>query len=186
MGHGRSGTGLGRTTAAPTIERGRRCENCQHWDNGERAIQHYKAKRFADLQRDSHKILERTRLGDQDGSQLQVAKNAAKLQREGWTPAQAERIAVEASQALSGTRSQTRDFSDLDETMRALGVNYDHGDKLMRAGLLGICGVDAAPGDFVHKDFFCGTRYNASVVVDEAHKHDETPEEARNRLGLDS
>jgi len=171
--------------SAPTIERGRRCENCMHWDNGVRAIQHYKIKRFKDLEMEAERILARKRLGDDDGSQLQVARNAGRLQQEGWTPAQAERIAVEAARAVGGARSQTRNFADLNTAIKALGMNLDFGDQLMQAGKLGICTVDAAPGDFVVKDFFCGTRYKASVVVDGAHKHDETPEEARNRLGLD-
>ncbi len=45
---------------APTIERGRRCQNCIHYDNGPTAVQSYKAKRFADMQHKAKEIIERS------------------------------------------------------------------------------------------------------------------------------
>lgn len=161
-----------RYAPAPVLERGRRCENCTNFNNGPLAIQHYKAKRMADLQRHAADIFERgapalpvgvtgKRLGDDDPHSPKIG--GSRTQREG-------------------------DFSDLDAHMQALGLNYEYGDKLMREKLLGICMVGAAPGDFVHKDYLCGDqgpcRYVARVIVEDAHKHDETAGEARERLGL--
>lgn len=92
---------------------------------------------------------------------------------------------VEAATLVGGKDVQTRDFSDLNAAMSALGVNYELGDTLMRQGVLGLCLVSAVRGDFVHKDYLCGDRgpcrYDGKVKIE---GHDETAGEARERLGL--
>lgn len=149
---------------APTIERGRRCENCRHFTNGEMAIQHYKIKRNEELNAQAKQIFER-------GGPVPVGLTGQRLGD------------MEHSHKV-GADATTRDFRGLDARMQALGINYEFGDTLMRNGQLGLCLISASPGDFVHKDYFCGAKYDPKVKVDDAHKHDETAEEARDRLGL--
>lgn len=146
-----------RTIQAPTISRGRRCENCRHYNNGDLAIQHYKTRRHAELDAIAAKVL--------SGGPVSAAVRG---------------------QRIGGTDRQTRDFGDLDERMKALGLNYEMGDTMMRQGVMGMCLVAAAQGDFVHKDYFCGTKYDPKVKVEGSEQHDETGDEARNRLGLET
>ncbi len=154
-----------RVIGAPTISRGRRCENCRHFNNGELAIQHYKTKRHAELNAIAAQVLE--------GKPVSAA-------------ARGQRIGADDvhSPTVGGAAIQTRDFSDIDDRMKALGLNYEMGDTLMREGALGLCLVHAAKGDFCHKDYFCGTRYDPKVKVEGSEKHDETADEARDRLGI--
>lgn len=147
--------------SAPTISRGRRCENCIHFDNGVLAIQHYKAKRFAELTARAKKIIEAS-------SDPRIAKLVNTL-----------------STKVRGKDVQTRDFTDLDQAMQTLGVNYELGDTLMRQGVIGLCRISALPGDFIHKNAFCGTKYEAKVKVEGSETPDETGDEARARLGLE-
>lgn len=49
----------GKFITAPTISRGRRCQNCVGFDNGPRAQQHYDVKRLQELQHKAREILER-------------------------------------------------------------------------------------------------------------------------------
>lgn len=67
------------------------------------------------------------------------------------------------------------------DPFQALGLNYQMGDQLMNAGVLGICMVNAAEGDFVHQLYLCD-RYKSRIKVDDADKPDELPEEARERI----
>jgi hypothetical protein len=156
------GQQFGGFRSAPTITRGRRCENCVHYDNGELAIQHYKAKRFEELKARADKIIS-----------------------ENPTPAALRAVQL-ASASVGGKDRQTRNFDDLNHLMQALGVNYELGDTMMRQGLLGMCMVSAAPGDFVHKDYLCGdkgpSRYKSNIKIE---GKDETAGEARSRLGLE-
>jgi hypothetical protein len=152
-----------RFAAAPTIDRGRRCENCRHFNNGTMAVQHYKAKRHAEITAKAKEIFERGgpltgplvgRLGDAD------------------------------PHSMPRRRAVSSDFGDIDSRMQALGLNYEFGDQLMREGKLGLCMIGATDADFVQSTYFCGNKYDPKVVVDGAAKHDETPEEARERLGM--
>jgi len=43
----------------PTIERGRRCQNCTQFDNGPVAVRDYKMRRFAEMQRNAVSVLQR-------------------------------------------------------------------------------------------------------------------------------
>ncbi len=92
--------------------------------------------------------------------------------------------AASLGQRVGGTDRQTRNFGDVDARMKALGLNYDLGDTLMREGALGLCLISAADGDFTHRDYFCGDRYDSKVKVDGSESHDETGDEARDRLGI--
>ena len=47
-----------RIATAPTVSRGRRCQNCRTFDNGPAAIQLYKERRTADVQRRAEQVLE--------------------------------------------------------------------------------------------------------------------------------
>lgn len=85
-----SGRGPGNIVnfSAPTIERGKRCENCLLWDRSDAAIRHYKDKRFADIQHVAKKVLANdgkttrrardaqiARLGDDDSNMTQLGSN---------------------------------------------------------------------------------------------------------------
>jgi len=151
------------TVSAPTISRGRRCENCRHFNNGPLAIQHYKAKRHQEL--------------DQQAQRIFAAGPPKNLKRH------PSRAAVNT--VLTGGRNQAvNNLGDIQERLQALGLNYSKGDEFMRLGLMGICLVSAVDGDFVHKDGFCGTKYDARVKVDGDDQADETGNEARDRLGI--
>jgi hypothetical protein len=154
-----------RTIAAPTISRGRRCENCRHYNNGELAIQHYKIKRHAELDALVARVFE--------GGPVSAASRGMRLGANDIH-----------SHHVGGADRQTRDFGDIDERMKALGLNYEMGDTLMRQSVLGLCLVSASGGDFVHKNYFCGTKYDPEVKVDDSKTYDETGDEARDRLGL--
>lgn len=67
------------------------------------------------------------------------------------------------------------------DPFQALGLNYQLGDQMIDAGVLGICMINAAPGDFVHQMYLCD-RYKSRIKVDGADKPDELPEEARERI----
>lgn len=160
-----------RQMSAPTIDRGRRCQNCKHWDNGALAIQHYKVKRFAELQARALHIFS-------NGGPVPVGLTGQRLGDDDIH-----------SPKVGGKRSVNLGFEDMDRYQRMLGLNYELGDTLMRNGQMGMCRVAASPGDFTQLGYLCGDqgpcRYEASVVVDGAEKPDETAGEARSRLGLD-
>ena len=123
----------------PTIERGRRCQNCVHFDNGEKTVKSYKMKRFNEIQRKAAQILE----------------------REG--------------------KAVTKTNSTLKNDPALLGSNYEYGDRCIRAGVLGTCERNMAPGDFVHAFYLCEA-WSGRVRPDGAEKPDELPAEARARI----
>lgn len=73
------------------------------------------------------------------------------------------------------------------ETMKALGLNYDFGDRRIRAGVMGIClkgPCEEVPGTFVHAHVVC-SRWTQRVKPDGSDKPDELMAEARANRGLD-
>lgn len=157
----RQGPNLG---LAPTIERSRRCQNCIHWDNGDKAIKHYKMLRHRDLDQAAAKILE--------GGQAPAGLSGKRL-----------------SDADPHTQRQFKDMAapnmnDLDMRMRLLGLNYSMGDNLMRQGQLGICRAGKTAGDFVKFNYLCAS-WTGRLIPDGADEGDELSEEAKDRLGYD-
>ncbi len=160
------------TISAPTIERGRRCQNCLSFNNGPIAIRHYKQKRFADMQQEAKEV----------------------LQRDGMTKAQVQELLDAARNHEPGTPAPFRiqRQSDVDPHSK-LAENYTLGDDLIRRGQLGICLKNNTAGDFVHAHHLCGNdpaspfkcQWTEKFKPDGAEKHDESAAEARKRLGLD-
>ena len=72
-------------------------------------------------------------------------------------------------------------LGDADPHMAKFGENYDLGDQMVRKGMLGLCLVHAAVGDFVHMNYLCD-QWQERVKPDGAEKSDELPEEARDRI----
>lgn len=152
----------GVVTGGPaTIERGRRCQNCRHYDSGELAVKHYKERRFGEMQTAAKKVL--------DGEGVSAALLGQRLGD---------------SDAQKAAR-RVRDLSTLDsDAATKLGLNYELGDTLLRNGQMGICLIGAAPSDFVHFAYLCD-QWSEKYKPDESDKPDELGDEARERLGLD-
>lgn len=149
--------------SAPTIERGRRCQNCVHFSNDEEiAIKRYKELRFRDMQRHAAEVLE----------------------RDGVSPKRIRKMLENVQRHKPGTPAPHRiqRQGDVDPHSK-LAENYTLGDNLIRQGLLGICLQDCADGDFVHAHYLCD-RWTEKYRPDGAEKPDELPEDARARLGL--
>ena len=143
--------------SAPTIERGRRCQSCTHWDNGERAIKLYKEKRYADLERAAASIL--------TGAPTSAAVRGERLG--------AENVLRQKRTAASMSLNEFEAYG------KRMGLQYQIGDNMIRQKVLGICSINATPDDFVHRDYFCD-RYKSTIVIE---GKDELPEEAKDRLG---
>lgn len=143
------------------IERGRRCQNCRHYNNGEMAVKHYKQRRFDEMQAAASKVLA--------GEPVSAALLG-------------DRLGADDSQR---TARRVRDLKTFDADAAAkLGLNYELGDTLLRTGQMGMCLISAAPSDFVHFAYLC-EKWTEKFKPDDAEKHDELGDEARERLGLD-
>jgi hypothetical protein len=152
-------SGPGVTKAAPTIERGRRCENCLHWSCGEDArakYEDYRRRDFLDA-----------------AARTVAAEGNRKITKE-----------IAARVGPVGAPKAIRRLGDHDSGAK-LGLNMAYGDALILGNMLGICHIEAAPGDFVHAHYLCG-RWTQKYRPDGAEKPDELPEEARERLGLEN
>jgi hypothetical protein len=128
------------------------------------AISHYKACKMRDLNAAAGKVL--------GGEKVTPALLGQRLADEEKTDGKPESM------------RPARDLSTMDGQMQALGLNYEFGDTLIRTGQLGICMINAAPGDFVHFAYLC-EKWRERVRPDKAEKPDELGDEARDRMGLD-
>jgi hypothetical protein len=128
------------------------------------AIQHYKACKMRDLNAAAAKVI-----GGEKVTPALLGQRLADEEHASGKPAPIRPV---------------RDLSTMNAQMQALGLNYELGDTMMRTGQLGICLINAAPGDFVHFAYLC-EKWKERVRPDESEKPDELGDEARDRMGLD-
>lgn len=157
--------------SAHTIGRSKRCQNCVHYENGEPARKRYKELRFRDLQRAAAAIL--------DGKQPPAGLTGVRL-ADDERPRLRHKRAAEKVTDIKALPS----MSAMDKMMRKMGLSYELGDNLMRAGRLGICLIGVPAGDFVEYRYLCD-KWTGRFTPDDADEGDELPEEAKDRLGYD-
>jgi len=140
-----------------TIERGRRCQNCIHFDAGPKARQHYDALRQRDI----------------------IAEAKAIVIREGKLPEDVQTAHKQGR--LAGPKRIGND----DPGFARLQQNFIMGDSYMQAGAMGICRKGIPTGDFVHAMYLC-EHWSARVKPDGAdEKGDMTSEEIKDREGME-
>jgi hypothetical protein len=131
-----------------------------HFNTGPMAVSHYKTLRARDLEQAASKVM-----ADEGVSPALLGQRLGDADPHGSPKRRTGR----------NKRKRTQD------KFAALGLNYELGDQMINAGVLGICMIDAAEGDFVHQMYLCD-RYKSRIKVDDADKPDELPEEARKRI----
>jgi hypothetical protein len=156
-----------------TVERGRGCWNCKHFNNEDLAKQHYKQRTMQEkmaIQARQAPIL--ARLSDQDVDGREMAKKTAALMRQGFTEPEAQRIAhAELQRQLGGIVDQAR---------RA-DARFQVFDRMVAAGQIGICVLGASQGDFVDHRFLCDkwSGVTGASVATEGKPLDKLPDELR-------
>jgi hypothetical protein len=153
--------GMSPANTAPRHEVSRRCQNCVSFDNGPLALQHYKAKRFQEMQGAAAKI----------------------LAGEGVSPAMlGQRLGDSDPDTPKGGMGVKK--VKVDAAMDKLGLNYDMGDQMIRQGRIGLCMKHKAAGDFVEY-LYCCPHWTARVKPDDVRSDDKLAEEAKSDLGYD-
>lgn len=162
------------------VERGRGCWNCKHFDNSERARQHYQTKIGDEKAAMAATMLPlMTRLGDDDGSIQQAASDAGRLIRQGYSSEQAANIAL----AKQANKNPT--IAQIVQQARQQDTRFQAFDLLMRQGGVGICLIGKPPGDFVDCRHLCDDGWSGvtgASVATEGHKLDKSSNEVREEI----
>ena len=165
---------VNKATGLPTIERGRGCYNCKHFENGEMARKHYDAKTAQDRQLAAMtRKPSPVRLADTEVSVIDVAKKAAEFCEQGHP----SELAVEMAIAATGCKSP-----EVADAMRLAERSESHLQEYTAAvarGKIGICLKGSTEGDFVVNAYLCGKwdGVDGSSLATAGHKLDKLPEE---------
>jgi hypothetical protein len=156
-----------------TVERGRGCWNCIHFENEDLAKQHYADRIQQEKTAAAAQGIEGlSRLGDDDASIRDVAHKAAEFMQQGHSMEQATNMALE----VVGASSSAAKYA-LQEARRkeARFQVYTHASRL---GLIGIC-LKGSGSDFVEYRCFCDkwAGREGHRIAAEGHAPDKLPEE---------
>lgn len=130
-----------------TVERGRGCWNCTHFNNGDLARQHYRTQVGQEkLALRAQNLPEIHRLGDEDASVRDIARKTAELMRKGFAESEAQQIA---------TADVQRQLGQIVAQAKQREARFEVFDRAMELGQIGICVAGHAPGDFVEHRYLC-------------------------------
>jgi len=165
---------VNKATGLPTIERGRGCYNCRHFENGEIARNHYDAKtaqdrRMASMSRQASPV----RLADTEVSVIDVAKKAGEFCAQGHS----SEAAVEM--ALFATGNKSPEVADAIRHAEKAESHLSAYTRAVAAGTIGMCMKGVPDSDFVVNSYLCGSwdGVDGSSVATAGHKLDKLPEE---------
>jgi len=163
-----------------TIERGRGCWNCKHFNNEEMARQHYRSQVTEERISLAQNLLPSMgRLGDDDGSLREAAVEAGTLIRTGHTLEQAMDIAL-AHQASKSPR-----IRQIVAEARAQDARFIAFNQMMAQGAIGICLIGKPEGTFVDCRYLCDDGWSGvtgSSVATEGHALDKSSNEIREEI----
>ena len=158
-----------------TVERGRGCWNCIHFNNDELARQHYRTKTAGERAVANAASLLPS-FADDDVSHRQMAHEAAELVGKHKIPVEE---AVETVLAAK-SRRDPRVAAALADA-RQQQARFHVFDRAVAVGGIGICIANKAPGDFVDCRYLCDhwTGRDGASVATAGKPLDKLPEEVR-------
>lgn len=163
---------VSKTTGLPTVERGRGCWNCRHYNTDEMTRNHYYMKTAQDRR---HRAILRRDGADDAVSIVKIARTAGALCQQGFTGEQAIEMAIAAQGDVSPATAETVRMAQQDDTnMRVF-------DNAVNQGLIGLCMKGGVDTDFVTHAYLCPkwTGIDGASVATEGHTLDKLPEELK-------
>jgi len=161
------------TAPERTVERGRGCWNCSHFNNGDLARQHYRTRTMQEkMALRAHHLPALERIADDDGSIRDLARKTGELMKRGFTEHEAQQIA---------TADVQRQLGHIVAQAQRTDARFQKFDAMVQAGQIGICISGHAPGDFVAHAYLCGSwdGVTGSSVATSGKPLDKLPDELR-------
>lgn len=162
------------------VERGRGCWNCKHFNNEELAKNHFQSRMSEERMGLAMNLLPSMgRLGEDDGSIQQAAREAGNLIRSGRTLEQAMDIAL-AKQANKNPLIKRVVTEAQQQDARLHTFN-----RMAAQGAIGICTIGKVRGDFVDCRYLCDNGWSGvtgASVATEGHALDKSSNEIREEI----